>query len=68
MEKPAEERRETATVINEVMDDWLFQTPVIFRSEGAKRRRPGTQPRGRTHIDQSNLRKLFDRLLTDAGL
>ena len=28
MEKPAEERRDAATVVNEVMEGWLFQTPV----------------------------------------
>jgi integrase len=50
MEKPAEERRDAATVVNEVMEGWLFQTPV------------GTQ------IDPSNLRKLFNRLLTDAKM
>ena len=38
------------TVVTEVMEGWLFQTPV------------GTQ------IDPSNLRKLFNRLLTDAKL
>jgi integrase len=50
MEKPAEERRDAATVVNEVMEGWLFQSPV------------GTQ------LDPSNLRKLFNRLLTDAEL
>ena len=50
MEKPAEERRDAATVVNEVMEGWLFQTPI------------GTQ------IDPSNLRKLFNRLLTDAKM
>jgi integrase len=50
MEKPAEERRDAVTVINQVMEDWLFQTPQ------------GTQ------LDPSNLRKLFNRLLTDAKL
>jgi integrase len=50
MEKPAEERRDAATVVNEVMEGWLFQTPT------------GTQ------IDPSNLRKLFNRLLTDAKM
>jgi integrase len=50
MEKPAEERRDAATLVDEVMDGWLFQTPQ------------GTQ------IDPSNLRKLFNRLLTDAKL
>jgi integrase len=50
MEKPADKRQDAATVVNEVMEGWLFQTPV------------GTQ------IDPSNLRKLFNRLLTDAKL
>src|SRR5262245_33574245 len=50
MKKPAEERRDAATVVNEVMEDWLFQT-----STG-------------TRIDPSNLRKLFNRLLTDAKM
>ena len=70
MEKPAEERRDAATVVNEVMEDWLFQTPeTVANSEAAKRRRSkGTKPRGGTQVDPSNLRKLFDRLLVDAGL
>jgi integrase len=50
MEKPAEDRRDAAAVVNEVMEGWLFQSPV------------GTQ------IDPSNLRKLFNRLLTEAEL
>jgi integrase len=50
MKKPAEERRDAATIVNEVMEDWLFQPPV------------GTQ------IDPSNLRKIFNRLLVDAGM
>jgi integrase len=29
MEKPADERRDAATVVNTVMEDWLFQTPVF---------------------------------------
>jgi integrase len=67
MEKPAEERRDAATVVNGVMDDWLFQTPeIIAKSSAAKRR--AAKPRGGTQVDQSNLRKLFNRLLTDAEL
>ena len=66
MEKPAEGRRDAQTVVNEVMEEWLFQTPIIERSELAKRRRPKANPRGGTQIDPSNLRKLFCRLLTDA--
>ena len=50
MKKPAEERRDAATIVNGVMEDWLFQTPVA------------------TQIDPSNLRKLFNRLLVDAGM
>jgi integrase len=62
MEKPAEERREAATIVNEVMEDWLFQTPrTIPKSEDAT-------PRGGTQIDPSNLRKLFNRLLVDAKM
>jgi integrase len=68
MEKPAEQRRDAATVVNEVMEDWLFQTPVLTRSELAKKRRPEAEPRGGTQIDPSNLRKLFNRLLVDAKL
>jgi hypothetical protein len=60
MEKPAEERRDTATIVNEVMEDWLFQTPVVERSDSAKRRRPQVEPRGGTQIDPSNLRKRFN--------
>jgi integrase len=50
MEKPASERRDAATVVNAVMEDWLFQTPT------------GTQ------LDPSNVRKVFNRLLTAAKL
>ena len=50
MEKPAKERRNAATVVNEVMEGWLFQS------------RQGTQSA------PSKLRKLFNRLLTDATL
>lgn len=53
MEKPVEERRDAATVVNEVMEDWLFQTPVMTRSELAKRRRPQAQPRGGTKLIQA---------------
>jgi integrase len=70
MEKPAEDRRDAATVVNEVMENWLFQTPeTVAKSDAAKRRRSlGVMPRGATQIDPSNLRKLFNRLLTDAKL
>jgi integrase len=68
MEKPADQRRDPATVVNEVMKDWLFQSPLMVRSELAKKRRPQVEPRGGTQIDPSNLRKLFNRLLADARL
>ena len=68
LKKPAEERRNRDEVINEVVEDWLFQTPLIVRSELAKRRRPQAEPRGGTQLDPSNLRKVFYRLLVDAKL
>jgi integrase len=64
MEKPADERRDAATVVNEVMDSWLFRTPEII----AKSKDVATTSHGGTQIDPSNLRKLFNRLLTDAEL
>jgi integrase len=61
MEKPAEERRDAATVINGVMDGWLFTTPeIIAKPKAAKRQSPAVTPRGGTQVDPSNLRKLFN--------
>jgi integrase len=68
LKKPAEERRDRDVVVNEVMEDWLFQTPIIERSDLAKRRRPDIEARGGTRLDPSNLRKVFNRLLSDAKL
>jgi integrase len=70
MEKPSEERKDAAAIVNEVMDGWLFMTPqtVALSEAGQRRRAAGVQPRGATQLDPSNLRKLFYRLLTDAGL
>ena len=68
LQRPAEERRDRDAVINEVMEDWLFQTSVVVRSELAKRRRPEAEARGGTQLDPSNLRKVFNRLLVDAKL
>jgi integrase len=68
MKKPASERRHRDAVINDVMDDWLFQTPALERSELAKRRRPDAEARGGTRLDPSNMRKVFKRLLSDAKL
>jgi integrase len=70
MEKPAEERRDAATVVNEVLDQWLFQTPeIVAICEAAKRRRlRGVKPRGGTQLNPGNLRKLFHRILADAKL
>jgi integrase len=70
MEKPAGERRDAAAVINAVMEDWLFTTPeIVAKSEAAKRRRsPETKTRSGTQLDPSNLRKVFNKLLTAAKL
>src|SRR5262249_42206919 len=68
LKKPGEERRDRDIVINEVMDDWLFQTPIIERTGLAKRRRPNREARGGTQLDPSNLRKVFYRVLSDAKL
>jgi len=70
MEKPAEERRDAAAVVNEVMEQWLFQTPetVAICEAGKRRRSAGSRPRGGSQTDPSNLRKLFNRLLTAAKL
>lgn len=68
MKKPATDRRDRDAVINEVMENWLFQTPILDRSELAKRRRPEAEARGGTQLDPSNMRKVFHRLLTDAKL
>jgi len=70
MERPAEERREAAVIVNEVMESWLFQTPeTVALSEAGKRRRAGgVKPRGGTQLNPSNLRKLFNRVLADAKL
>jgi integrase len=41
MEKQPGERRDAATVVNEVMEDWLFTTPEILpTSQAAKRKDP----------------------------
>ena len=60
MKKPAEERKNAATIVNGVMEDWLFQTPGIVKKDGTVI--------GRAQIDPSNLRKVFNRLLVDAGM
>jgi integrase len=68
MEKPAAERRDAAVVVNEVMEDWLFTTPqTAANCDAAKRRRLlGIKPRGGTQLDPSNVRKVFNSLLTAA--
>ena len=60
MKKPAEERRDAATVVNEVMDSWLFQTAGVVKKNGAVIRA--------TQLEPSNLRKAFNRILVDTGL
>lgn len=34
MKKPAEKRRDAATVVNAVMDNWLFQTSGVIKKNG----------------------------------
>jgi hypothetical protein len=43
MKKPAQERRDAATGVNDVMENWPFQTPVMKRSGLAKT--PATESR-----------------------
>jgi len=64
MERPAEERRDSTTVINEVMDDWLFKATERAEKRG---RRPSVKY-PRDQINPSCLRRLFDRLFVDARL
>lgn len=60
MKKPAEERCDAAAVVNAVMDNWLFQTPGVVKKNGQVIRA--------TQLEPSNLRKMFNRILVDAGL
>ena len=60
MRKPAEERRDNATVVNEVMDGWLFRTPGVVKKNGGVIRITRLQP--------ANLLNTFYRILVDAGL
>ena len=60
MKKPAEERCDAAAVVNAVMDNWLFQTPGVVKKNGQVIRS--------TQLEPSNLRKMFNRILVDAGL
>jgi integrase len=60
MRKPAEGRRDNATIVNEVMNGWLFQTPGVVKKNAQVIRA--------TRLDPSNLRKAFNRILVDAGL
>ena len=68
MTKEADHRRDAAAVVNEVMEDWLFQTPVIHSSDVPKRRRSKAEVRGGTQLDPSNLRKMFNRILVAAKM
>jgi len=60
MKKPADERRDAAAVVNEIMDGWLFQTQGIVKKNGQVIRE--------TRLEPSNLRKVFNRVLVAAGL
>jgi integrase len=59
MKKSADERRDAATVVNEIMDGWLFQTPGVVKKN--------CQVIRETRLEPSNLRKVFNRVLVDAG-
>src|SRR5262249_38967776 len=64
MEKPAGRRRDAAVAVNEVMEDCLFTTPEIATKSTTGKR----TPRGGTQLDPSNLRKVFNNLLTAGKL
>jgi integrase len=65
MQKPAGERREAATVVNEVMEGWLFTTPEILPKRKDSK---DAKPRGGNQLDPSNLREAFNAVLTKAKL
>jgi integrase len=46
----------------------LSDAPVLTRSRLVKRRRPNPEAPGGRQLDPSNLRKSFNRLLTDANV
>src|SRR5262249_1660819 len=48
MKKPAEERRDAATVVNAVMDDWLFTSPEtpLSSNPAVRKRYPTAKVRG----------------------
>jgi integrase len=60
LKKPAAKRRDRDEVINQVMEDWLFQTPGILKKDG--------ELLGQGQIDRHNLLKTFNRILTGAEL
>jgi integrase len=62
MEKPAEERRDSTTVVNDVMESWLFEPVERFEKRG---RRPVARY---TQVNPASLRRTFEHLLADAGL
>ena len=53
-EKPAEERREAATIVNEAMKDGLFTTPeIIARPKTAKKKTTSGMETTRLHAARS---------------
>lgn len=70
MKKPAEERRDAATVVNAVMDDWLFTSPEtpLSSNPAVRKRYPTAKVRGGTRLDPRNCTKVFNKLLTTAKL
>ena len=62
IEKPADERRDAATVVNETMEGWLFRTPEsVTSSEKGKRDAHMERSRGAEH---RSIRVTFGRSST----